>query len=394
MIKTISFGFLIVSALVILSCKEPTTNTFYKKVETLAQKKFVLVDSIIVKGVSTLYLVITDFNSVTKKYLAFDPLGSNEIFEFDIHGNITRKLNLMGTDSLSYGNYLYGLGYISDSSICIVSEKGCSIYDFNSHRINFVHASFAGNNINYQMSIDSRGIIYCPVILAKQQSSDINPSNRGYSSNKKNIMAINFKDSTYTPNIKFEENSIYLNDKIWYNKNYATSIYDMSDSSIKIIYQLENKVYEYKSSNDGSLSLKKIVNLSPEYFGEIRGLKYGKGLDQFKLIEADAENSSYTHLSCFNDTLYTVYAKGVMPTDLESISVNGKIKVNQIYEQKYQEYVGVYCNDQQVCGDLKVPENCAGVSFIQSSNFLMPKRKSNEDIRQNNQEIIYVYEIK
>jgi hypothetical protein len=374
------------------SCKGENSKAHVESPVNLPKKEFVLIDSMAIEPLSTLYFVIADYNSKRQTYLAFDPLRGNDIFEFNKKGKIIQTLGLQSTDSSGFGNYLYGLGYYRDSLLCLVSEKGCFIYNFQGQRLRFIKGGFAGNSANFRIQMIN-DVVYCPLINLKNSSNNFN--DKRYYEAKSNLMSINLRDSSLASHVRFENSSIYLDDDVWYNKSLVAATYDNYDASLKLIYQLENKMYQYNLSENGTPVLKKIVDLTPEHFGNVSGLDYQEKYRQPDLLKLNAENSSYNQISSFKDSVVVVYSTGVSKEELESLSIKGTVGLNQLLEKNYQEFVSIYYKDKKLYRDIKVPENCAGVVYVQSTNrFLMLKRKTTDNVGKSDKETAYIYEIR
>lgn len=385
-------GFIMVALVLFFSCAEKNKKAPVEPPLNLPKKEFVLVDSITIQPLSTFYFVIADYNLKRQTYLAFDPLRSNEIFEFDHSGKIMHTLNVQGIDSSDIGNYLFGLGYYMDSLMCMVSEKGCYIYNFQGQRLRFIKGAFGGNSANFSIQLVN-DVIYCPLINTKNSSNNF--TGKRYYEAKRNLMSINLRDSSLTSHVPFENGSIYLDDEMWYNKSLVAATYDNYDSTLKLIYQLDNKMYQYKLSENGTPVIKKAVDLVPEYFGEVNGLNYEGKYTQPDLLKLNTENSAYNQIHSFNDSVVVVYSAGVPEKELESLPTMGTVGLNQLLEKEYQEFVSIYYKDKKLYRDIKVPENCAGIVYVQSANrFLMFRRKTTENVGKNDKEIVYIYEIR
>jgi hypothetical protein len=374
------------------SCTERKSKARVEAPVNLPKKEFVLVDSIVIQPISTLYFVIADYNVKRQTYLAFDPLRSNVIFEFDQTGKINHTLDLQRTDGSGIGNYLFGLGYYRDSLLCLISEKGCYIYNTQGQRLQFIKGAFGGNSANFGVQLVN-DVVYCPLINTKSSSNNF--TGKRYYEAKRNLMGINLRDSSLAFHAPFENGSIYLDNEVWYNKSLVASTYDNYDSTLKLIYQLDNKMYQYNLSDNGTPVLKKVVDLVPEYFGEISGLEYDGKYTQPDLLKLNAENSAYNQIHSFNDSVVIVYSVGVPKEELKSLVTKGTVGLNQLLEKDYQEYVSIYYKDKKLYRDIKVPENCAGIVYVQSANrFLMLRRKTTDNVGKNDKEIAYIYEIR
>ena len=381
--------------LVILgSCaKKQSEVSIRKKVSPAQRYEFKLYDSIAVDYLAGSLLIVDMTNRGL--FLGLDFLDKT-ILLFNRSGKIINKFNRVGSDPVSFGSFLYALGFYDNTTVSVLSERGITFYSLNGEFIRNLpyRGEFAGFQMNNQLQLRPVTINDTTYLLALMDSkTKYRITDKEFYDEVHYFTMINTITNNQKKIVQIEENDIYKNGKYFYpSRIIPVFSVDRKRNLLKVKYPLGENLYTY--SLEGDIKLSRITNLQPEHLKEPVGVP-------FENPEKDpgfSINGFYRNIFVNQDTTFLVYTthfdtdKFTNDTGLNFFE--NPVKYYNAYNHRYTAtYCQVFVNDEKVCQDIPLPPEASYIAWISGYNYVIMKKGTSMLNYEPDNEMFYVYKI-
>jgi hypothetical protein len=354
-------------------------SNFYPK-----RAYIVVSDSIIVK---TSNVGNIDYNYQNRLYVTVNEF-SKDILIFNEKGKIVSMFNKFGEGPEEYKSNHSLYVYFFDSTTVIVLSNNI-----------FKRYSFTGKYVGaIPLDNESKGLLRYNVNMYIDKNGDTNFIYRADQYTKYRIFTPEFYDDTsyrffINYNLKtgkskrvitYEDVSIYKNGDVYYPNVVPVGYVNKRKRLFDVLFPNDNYLYRYDLDNN--FSLHSIVELKPDYFGKMPGLPFGKRpRNNFRYLQ---QNSSFQDLISVNDTIVTMYRKGLKEDETFSTIEEANENID-----KFPYYLQVLINNKKISKDIKIPDGMLVLSYFHSLNKLLIKESPNEYDEMNNSVTFYICKI-
>jgi hypothetical protein len=243
---------LILSILILFCCSEKHEK---RKESDIS---FELQDSVMIDY--TGMVMLCDYNSVTKRYLAFDYID-NTILEFSEAGEIVTQFNASKDDPNGFSGSIYGLAFLKDTAIVVQTRSGYFFYSLEGELIDKATYSTKGDFytlLKFNMEVTKSG----KLISLFDNGTGSSPMEKSYYQQIKHLSVLNLYSYENTNLLPYEEGSMYLNNSGYYY--YYEPVFDLNpvNQNLYLNYISEKMICVY----DTGFNLIQSIKTSPEYF--------------------------------------------------------------------------------------------------------------------------------
>jgi hypothetical protein len=333
--------------------------------------RLVVYDTLNIKNVGQYLFPI----SYTKDRIALtNLLSSDTIIQSDFNGNILNKFRVRGDSPETVGSTVFCMGYVDDSSIAVISNKGLFLYNlegklfFKFLRKNPSRLAGGIARMRRLLSFYEKNEAY---ILAhwipfvdEDKFEDINVQKKLYDQTKF-LTVFNIQKQTHSFAVPFEPNSIFLTENKGYNEQHLFD-YNRENKKIYSLISPEKIVRVY--SQDGK-KLEKSIEIYPKEFILRKVHPFGSPQNQEDVNML--VNSEFRSIDVSEDGKFTLvsYQTGIPEEEYKKAKAQSEIpNIMRVFNK---HYVLLLESDEQKSESILLPQDVYEVALFKSIDYIL-----------------------
>jgi hypothetical protein len=357
-------------AFILFSCSKSEKEKKIAKFTTNYQ--LVIYDTLRVEAIGN-SIFPTDFTE--NGFLFVNLMSPDTVYHTDKNGKLLNKFKTLGNDPDHIGNYLYSVGYLSDTSVVVIGSQGMQVVDMqgNVKKTELIHCPFvfwggiarALRVREYRYKNQTYLLSYWfPFTSSKEDMHQLSLDRKLYES-KKHLTIFNYDTKAFTQVVPFEENSPFLKNK---NINYFEDhFFDYANATLYSLISPEQTLYTYEVQGN-KIVLKDKIDLFTNNFELREQIAWGQ---QEKPNSSLYVNSAFRTLDVSSDGRYVLlsYESGI---PMEEYKKMQSLSEGQTIDAKFNKrYLILLENNKQNASPIRLPNDVMEVALFKSPDYIL-----------------------
>lgn len=346
-----------------LVCNHCSNRSEVKKSNlALSTGSFIPIDTINIDYDGEVLLPVDWLNNKVVYFDFFAP----EILISDLEGNVTSRFNvsLMGANDL--GTQIYGVTFIDNSTLAIVTENGYYITDLEgnvSERYLHPFDLRTGVYLNGDFHLDYDPTHRALISLLKTTSTS-RMDRPDFYKDLRHLTVFSLESREYQVRIPYEQGSYYLNGE-YFNNDFGAH-FAIHDKNVSLIYPLDSKVYTYSLDD---YRLLRSFETEPDSFQHAVKFPFGGGEVKAKERLTGYANSVNYRIFTEGDTIIHSYTSGIPLSFFDA--VNSMDDYNAGFYKHLSYYLQMFVNGEKRFSDFKLPREFPMICLYSKGTMLL-----------------------